>query len=347
MTQTSYFIGFLIFVATIMTNQALAADALTPVHEYGMVILVRVCIILASAFILPLLYGMIRITLDRDQPEDKAAYFVNMLTYSVLSTMWVLFGLIVLAFVKVMMNMTWLSIFCDWLGTKDKKDTLTFIGFGMGGALASINGIALHIRAREQGRNNQLIEKGHFENRFKFASETLKSENSVMLVSAFYQFYYLAKCHNVGDFRKNIFDVLCFYLRRRLKEKSITEECQKLLDILFKSEYRAMFRKFYADLQSVNFSHANLSNADLSNADLSNANLQKAQLKGANLRDVYSIEKADFRGAKIGDKDITKTDIPNNKGNYYADWTDSPPPKPDTPPKKLRITPAKSGENEV
>ena len=111
-----------------------------------------------------------------------------------------------------------------------------------------------------------------------------------------------------------------------------------------------------ADFSGTIFSNANPSKSDLSNTDLSdtdllktdlsNANLQKAQLKGANLHDVSSIEQADFRGAKIGDRDITENDIPKDKGEYYADWTDSPPAKPDTP-QKLQIAPAKSGENEV
>ena len=380
MTQTSYFISFLIFVATITTTNQALADALTPVDEYGMTILITACVILIIAFIIPLVCGFVLNKLGHDQHEDPTTYYANMLMYSVLFAMWVLFGLLVFAFVKVMINATWLSIFCDWLGTKEKKDTLIFVGFGMGGVLASINGIALHIRAREQGRNNKLTEKGHVEDRFKFATQELKSTDSVMLISAFYQFYYLAKYHNIGDFRKNIFDVLCFNLRYRLKQKSITEEYQILLDLLFKFENQSIFKKFKADLQGVNLScavllktnfshanlsranlshanlsHANLSNADLSNADLSstdlsNAHLQKVQLKGANLHDVSSIEQADFRGAKIGGKNITENDIPQNKGKYYANWTESPPAKPHNSSKNKKKTPislAKSEENKV
>ena len=105
-----------------------------------------------------------------------------------------------------------------------------------------------------------------------------------------------------------------------------------------------------ANLSDANLSDANLLNADLLNADLSNANIQKAQLEGANLHDVYSIEQADFRGAKIGNDPITKNDIPENKGKYYADWTESPPTKPHNPQKnkkKLRIAPAKSEGDKV
>ena len=90
-----------------------------------------------------------------------------------------------------------------------------------------------------------------------------------------------------------------------------------------------------ADLSGANFMVANLINADLPGADLSgadlsgtnlsSANLQKTQLKDANLMDVFNIQNADFRGAKIGDRPITKDDLPADKGEYYADW--NPPPK--------------------
>ena len=95
---------------------------------------------------------------------------------------------------------------------------------------------------------------------------------------------------------------------------------------------------------------ANLSGANLSGANLSGANLQKAQLKDANLHDVSSIKNADFRGAKIGDDPITENYIPENKGEYYADWTDNLPTKPHNPQKnkkKLRVAPVKSEGDKV
>ena len=101
-----------------------------------------------------------------------------------------------------------------------------------------------------------------------------------------------------------------------------------------------------AYLSKANLSNANLSYANLSNANLSKADLRQAQLKGANLHDTYSIENADFRGAKIGNDPITENYIPENKGNYYADWTDSPPTKPDNSP-KLRVVLVKSEGDKV
>ena len=87
---------------------------------------------------------------------------------------------------------------------------------------------------------------------------------------------------------------------------------------------------FHANLSETNFSNANLSNADISSANLSganlsntnllSANLRETQLKNVNLMNILNIKNADFRGAKIGDRPITKDDIPENKGEYYADW---------------------------
>ena len=81
-----------------------------------------------------------------------------------------------------------------------------------------------------------------------------------------------------------------------------------------------------SDLSGSDFWRTNLSGADLSDANLSNSDLRRTQLKNAKWQNVYSLEKADFRGAKIGNRPITKDDIPEDKGEYYADWN-SPPEK--------------------
>ena len=80
-----------------------------------------------------------------------------------------------------------------------------------------------------------------------------------------------------------------------------------------------------ANLWDANLSDANLSGTNLSGTNLKGANLKGTQLKNANLMEVRSIEKANFYKAKIGDRSITKDDIPTDKGEYYADW--NPPPE--------------------
>ena len=79
-----------------------------------------------------------------------------------------------------------------------------------------------------------------------------------------------------------------------------------------------------AYLANTNLANANLSNTNLSTAYFVGATLQGVQLKGANLQDVSTVEKTDFRGATVDDKPILSEHIPNDKGEYYADW--NPPP---------------------
>ena len=364
------------------------------------------------------------------------------------------------------------GMFAWLLGTNDKKETIQFIGFGMGGGLAAIGAIAINRRADAQAENNKLIEKGHINERFKSATENLGHDSANVRTASYYQFYYLAK-EREEDFRHSIFEILCSCLRSMPLDKSHltkedgkpTAEFQTLLNILLHPHYQDVFKEFEPNLQRVclintqlwnanllganlsganlsnallrsadlfcanlssanlsdvdlsetnlskaNLSKANLSNADLSDANLSNADFTSANLSGANLseanlsganflnanlsnanlsnancsnadfpianlsstslmdtdfseanlsgtnlsnaefwntnlsyadlmnanlsniklrgtklKDVCSIDGADFRGAKIGDKPITKDDIPSDIGKYYADW--NPPPK--------------------
>ena len=265
-----------------------------------------------------------------------------------------------------------------------------------------------------QVKNNELIEQGHVDERFRSAIKNLGHEAASVRIASFHQFCYLAKNYNDVEFSNNIFDILCAHLRNMTRdkiyqtsigEKRPSEESQTLLDILFKSR-ALLFEEFKADIRSVHFvganlyeadlsgaslwnanlsnahlvranflktnlsyakllsanliyaelsdanllsaklsdadiryanfsdarllnadlsgadlRHANLSGADLKRTNLSGANLRDTQLENANLMEVLSIENADFRGAKIGDKSITRHDIPTEKGKYYDDWS--------------------------
>ena len=300
------------------------------------------------------------------------------------------------------------------LGTKNKKEALEFIAFGMGGVIAAIVAAAVNRRAAAQEKSND-------NEQFKSAMENLGHKDASVRIAAFYLFCYLAKDKDKDkDFRHNIFDILCSCFRSMPRERShLTEEngkerptaeCQTLLNILFRNRYEFSpdgfapdLRRVYliranlahaslsnanftranlatsdlthANLTGADFTHANLSNADIKtanlknahfsgaqlananfvyadltgaffndarlgrvcfggatlrganfgNAYLNNADLGQADLTHANLQDVNSIEKANFCGAKIGDRPITKDDLPADKGEYYADW--NPPPK--------------------
>ena len=284
------------------------------------------------------------------------------------------------------------TLLYDWFGTgkdEDKHETLKFIGFGMGGVLATIGAIAFNRRAnaqieasKAQTKHNELIEKGYTNERFKSATENLGHASANVRTASYYQFYYLAK-EEKEDFRHSVFEILCSCLHSMPPDKfhltgedrKPMTEFQALLNILFKSDDKSVFGEFQADLRKsylvgmdlsdahlanarlrladlsytklrranfssasllrvvfsgaklkqANLSDAKLRGADLSDADLMETDLQRTQLEDVNLMNVRSVEKANFCGAKIGDRPITKDDIPADKGEYYADW--NPPPK--------------------
>ena len=225
-----------------------------------------------------------------------------------------------------------------FLGVDNKKETIEFIVFGIIGMGAIFNAIPIHRRADEQSRHNELIEKGHVSERLKFATEHLGNDSPIIRISAFYEFYYLAKEREDTDFRKNIFDILCAHLRGITTVESYktgegalcpTEECQTLLTILFGSGNKFMFGEFSVNLSRVHIKNANLSftniasahfpgadfsytqfrNSNLShssfyhtnvdNANFTDANLQMATLGDTNFKNVRSIERANFCGVMI------------------------------------------------
>ena len=194
------------------------------------------------------------------------------------------------------------GIFAWLLGTGSKIETIRFIGIGMGGLLTVMAAIAINNRAKAQIKsanaqveNNKLTEKSHIDERFNSAIETLGHERAEVRISAFYQFYYLAKDSQDDNTGRKIFDILCAHLRTMPEDQSHvkknnrdifpTEEYQTLLNILFKSEDKFVFGEFHANLQNVNLTHTNLKNANLANADLCDAILEGANFTGANLAD--------------------------------------------------------------
>ena len=318
------------------------------------------------------------------------------------------------------------------LGTDDKKETIQFIAYGMGGVVAAIVATAINRRAGAQMRNNELIEKGHDNERFQAMTANLGHEKVTVRIATFYRFYYLAAKNKGGNpqkLREDIFEMLCSYLRAMpdsvsdLEEKDKNEylkERQTLFDILFQDKFKSkhnglMPNDFPADLQKINLdkmnlvganlSGVNLSGAKLSGTNLSVANLSKANLLSANLSDanlscanlssarlvftnfsgayascadfsnteimetnftntnlsntnfsgaifqyanllgadlsgatlrgtvlnttnlknVNSVEKTNFCKVIIGKKSISPEHLPDDKGEYYADW--NPPPE--------------------
>ena len=206
----------------------------------------------------------------------------------------------------------------EFLGM-NKKDAILFTAYGMGGVLTAIGLVALGRRAEAQVRNNELIEKGHIDERFKAAIANLGSDKSGVRIASFYQFYYLAKGHPDSDFRKSIFEILCVYLRDMTSQKSYhvinekarmlpTDECQELLNVLFKPEDKTAFSGFPANLWDVYLMGANLEKGNLERAGMSGANLATAHISYANLQYV-NLQRADLRKSWLAWANLEHADL--------------------------------------
>ena len=253
---------------------------------------------------------------------------------------WSTLALMFVAFVLLMFNTTipnWdisTSLY-DWFGImKDdnaKHEALRFIGFGMGGVLATIGAVAFNRRAasqieasKAQTKHNELIEEGNINDRFQKATVNLGHRKRRVRITSFYQFYYLAKVSEY-DFRKGIFDILCDHLRHITSgqfyndenegKDIITNECQTLLNILFKPEYKSVFDEFYAEFENINLTRANLSSANLLTANLRNANLSDINLSGANLSNA-DLSGAYLAGAYLAGASLSSANL---TGTYLLD----------------------------
>ena len=226
------------------------------------------------------------------------------------------------------------------LGTNTKIDTLAFIGGMLGGALAAINAMMIYARVSGQDYNNKLAEKEQIEGRFQFASKKLESRNSVTLIFAFYQFYYLAKQINIPLFKKNIFDVLCVYLQHINSNIEThdglgnpTRQYQTLLNVLFMPQdnssfglrvrsrlskacpsfysggsYLFPFAKFNANFKNVDFTNMNLSNAYFAHGKFEKVTFTGADLEGANFKYAEFID-TDLSKAKAKGADFYRATI--------------------------------------
>ena len=216
------------------------------------------------------------------------------------------------------------------LGTDNKKETIQFIAYGMGGVVAAIVATAINRRAGAQMRNNELIEKGHDNERFQAMTANLGHEKVTVRIATFYRFYYLAAKNKGGNpqkLREDIFEMLCSYLRAMpnsvsdLEEKDKNEylkERQTLFDILFKDKFKSnnnglMPGNAHADLQKINLvdidlSRANLSNVNLAGANLASVNLFCANLVGTNLSEA-NLASAHLMGADLTNADVSTADL--------------------------------------
>ena len=226
------------------------------------------------------------------------------------------------------------GVFAWLLDANSKNETIKFIGWGLGGALAAIGTVALNRRATAMADHNKLIEKGHIDERFKAAVQSLGSEQPSVRIAAFYQFYHLAKGNPDKDFISNVFNILCAHLRQITSKEEYrngegrekpTEECQSLLDVLFKNQ------EIFSGMHEHSGMCAQLGGVYLVGADFSCANIQFAILMDANLQNSRfyatraggaSFFGANIKGAAFGRTSLHQSDMYWAKNLAQADYDD-------------------------
>ena len=238
------------------------------------------------------------------------------------SILWFLMGILAAIFLLSLFNETVAKKSMEWIGANNKIETLKFIGVGIGGILAAIGAIAINRRAdaqvesaKAQVETNQLMEKGHINERFKTAAEHLgKPETQI---TAYYEFCQLAKNHKKS--RKIVFNILCAHLRKEtstaeykeIAKERPAENIQSLLDILFKPEFefKDIFEEFDADLPRTHLLSANLKNVCMKNARFTKANLQNAYFYKSYLQNARfintNLQNTDFWDTNLQNADFT------------------------------------------
>ncbi len=236
-------------------------------------------------------------------------------------------------FILVMLLPSAKCIYMYFTGITTKSELLEFIGWGMGGFIATLGAVGLLRRAAELSEQNKLTEKGHVHERFKAATEHLGNEKSDSVrIASFNEFYRLAEITaemtEEKGLRETIFDILCAHLRQTTKDEDYknnpkpTEEVQSLLDILFKPKNKniLIFSGLEANLAEANLQGANLQGANLQEAHLQNAHLQNANLQGVNLQGAHlqnaNLQGANLQGAHLQGAHLQKVNLQNANLQY-------------------------------
>ena len=220
------------------------------------------------------------------------------------------------------------AIFKKLLGDETKQQSVEFVAYGIIGILAVINAVVVNNRTRAQEKKND-------DYRFQHLVNDLGHKRATVRVASFNRFYYLAsknKGKNAKELSKNVFEILCSYLRvmssetpyiSKEKYEHLTES-QILFDILFKGKFKfkprnnmkpgLIYNEVTADLRNIHFA-----DIDFSDANLSRVDFRKAQFINVNLKAVYCVKYADFRGATINGAPISINDFPEGAACYTDD----------------------------
>ena len=191
-----------------------------------------------------------------------------------------------------------------------KHDTLTFVGFGMGGALIALQALMSYKRAKamEETANAQanavlMTEQGQRQERLKNAIEHLGHESDSVRLGGAYELVHLAE--DTGALRQTVLDILCAHIRQTTGEDEYREkhktkpsvEVQSLLTLLFVQNHKIFKGR-----------HINLQESWLNGADIREPHLEKAVLANAHLQGTIfyeaHLQKANFRGAHLQEANL-------------------------------------------
>ena len=171
--------------------------------------------------------------------------------------------------------------------------------------------------AKAMQQTAESTEKGNVAERFKNAVEHLGHESASVRLGGVYALHNLAQ-EEGEDYRKRVFQILCAHIRKTTTDENYTHrppaghartvaptvEIMSILNLLFISKDRMVYKNLIANLQHANLEGARLNDSKLQDADLEGVNLQGAFLARAKLNKA-SLFDANMANARVKDSDMT------------------------------------------
>ena len=217
----------------------------------------------------------------------------------------------------LVMFIPWLSESIGYLlGTGNKKETITFIGIGIGGLVlwqrsrsAKEQVDAMVATTERQTKANEITETGHVQERLKTSIEHLGDSEESICIGAAYELYHLATDRE--DYRETVCRILCGHIRQKTQKENYqkqhankpSEEIQTCLNLLCGKEKEHVFSSCQRNLTS-----SFLKGANLKKAQLEGANLDGAQLQGSNL-DGAQLQGSNLKGAQLQDAILARSQL--------------------------------------
>ena len=249
--------------------------------------------------------------MNRLQKSKKHFSLQNVLLFAL--------GVLLLAFVSVMVWDCAEKCISELLGLCEKSEVLKFIGIGMGGILLALQALmsykrakALEDTAKAQADTVSKTEQGQRQERMKNAIEHLGHKSDSVRLGGAYELFHLAQ--DTKELRQTVFDILCAHIRQTTSEEAYqkkhkskpSEEVQNLLTLLFVQEHEVeVFENFRINFQGSWLNGADLRKARLKKAILVGVNLQKADLYSTQMQGAILV-RAQMQGAVLAEAKMQK-----------------------------------------